>query len=52
MMSVKYIDREKTLFPIYLCSKHEVSKCMAACPVLDGTLRTRRGGANVMKSRK
>ena len=47
-MSVKYIDREKTLFP----SGHlEVSKC-TACPALDGTLRLRRGGANVMKSRK
>ena len=44
MMSVKYIDREITLI-----SKHEVSKC-TACPVLDWTLRSRRGGANVMNS--
>ena len=29
--------------------KHEVSKC-TTCPVLDGTLRSRRGGANVMNS--
>ena len=48
-MSVKYIDREKTLFPIVVTSKHEISKC-TVCPVLDGTLRSRRGGANVMNS--
>ena len=30
-------------------SKHEVSK-YTTCPVLDGTLRSRRGGANVMNS--
>ena len=30
-------------------SKHEVSK-YTACPVLDGTLRSRRGGANVVNS--
>ena len=41
-LSVKYIDREKTLFPSgHLCT---------ARPVLDGTLRSRRGGANVMNS--
>ena len=46
--SVKYIYREKILFPSVI-SKHEVSKC-TACPVLDGTRRSRRGGANVMNS--
>ena len=44
MMSVKYIDHGF----LAIILKHEVSKC-TACPVLDGTLRSRRGGANVMK---
>ena len=44
-MPVKYIDREKTLFPSGHL-KHEVSKC-TVCPV---PLRSRRGGANVMNS--
>ena len=47
-MSVKYINRGKYCF-LAATSKREISKC-TACPVLDGTLRSRRGGANVMNS--
>ena len=49
MMSVKYMDREKKHCFLAVILKHEVSKCTAS-PVLDGTLRSRRGGANVMNS--